>query len=251
MTEEANKQLFSEFPDVPTSSWEEKIIADLKGADYQKKLVWKSDEGIPVKPYYRQEDLEALDYLEGIDSLRNGSDAPNGWTICQDIRPGKECLEANERIKAALKGGAQAIRLQLSQARIPDVAMLEELLDGISLQDLELHFSGCLAADSIYSALCTLASQKDCDLSDLKGSLGADPLGKMAETGIPIGGLENIGKLVLKVKESSPKMKVIEVRGALIQNAGSTLVEELAFSLAMASLITNIFLPAEVDDVVE
>ena len=66
MAEDSNKLLFSEFPDIPTSSWEEKIMADLKGADYQKKLVWNSDEGIAVKPYYRQEDMEALDYLEGI-----------------------------------------------------------------------------------------------------------------------------------------------------------------------------------------
>ena len=83
MAEATNKQLFSEFPGILTSSWEEKIIADLKGADYQKKLIWNSDEGISVKPYYRNEDIESLDYLEGIGNLKNPGDASNGWLICQ------------------------------------------------------------------------------------------------------------------------------------------------------------------------
>lgn len=250
MNEEGNKKLFSDFPEITTSMWEEKIKADLKGADYEKKLIWKSDEGIPVKPYYREEDLEKLGYLKNIGSLKLPSAAPNGWTISQNIRPGTDIQEANDRIKAALKGGAQAIRIQLEDARLPDVPILEELLNGIPLQGTELHFSGCLRADSIYTALCTLAQKKDTDPGLLKGSLGADPLGKMVETGIPIGSLENIGKLVNTVKGSSPEMKVIEVDGSMIQNAGSTLVEELAFSMAMASEYMAILAEKEIDPLV-
>ena len=235
MKEEGTNQLFNDFPEITTSMWEEKIRADLKGADYQKKLVWESDEGIRVKPYYKQEDIEVLDYLEGIGNLKNQSDTPNGWLICQQISPAGNFREANERIKDALKGGAQAIRIQLSEAGFPGIPMLEELLDGISLRETELHFGGCLGADALYTALCTLASKNGTHSSDLSGSLGADPLGKMAETGIPIASFENLGKLVKKVKESSPEMKVVEVHGSLIQNASSNLVEELAFSMAMAS----------------
>jgi len=235
MSQEGNKKLFADFPEVSTSMWEEKIKADLKGADYEKHLIWKSDEGIAVKPYYRQEDIDSLNYLEGIGNLRNRSDAPNGWVISQNICSGKELQEANEKIKSALKGGAQAICIQLDGTRIPDVPMLEDLLNGVPLQETELHFRGCLAADAIYTSLCTLAAQRGIDPSLLKGSLGADPLGKMVETGIPIGGLENISKLVLAVKETSPEIKTLKVNGSLINNAGATLVEELAFSMAMAS----------------
>ena len=232
---EGSKQLFTDFPEISTSMWEEKIIADLKGADYQKKLVWNSDEGIHVKPYYRQEDLASLDYLEGIGNHKDQSDAPNGWTICQNVCAGKDHLEANEKIRSALEGGAQAIRLELTETRIPDVAMLGEILAGIPLHETELHFRGCLAADAIYNSLCTLATQNGSQISQLRGSLGADPLGMMAKTGIPIGGFDNIGKLVLKVKEASPEMKVIDVKGTLIQNSGANLAEDLAFTLAMAS----------------
>ena len=247
MAEDSNKLLFSEFPDIPTSSWEEKIMADLKGADYQKKLVWNSDEGIAVKPYYRQEDMEALDYLEGIGNLKSPGDASNGWLICQQISPMGDFSDANKRIKDALKGGAQAIRIQLSKTRLPDVELLAELLDGVSLKGTEFHFGGCMAADALYTALCTLAKQRGTEITELNGCLGADPLGTMAETGIPIGSFENLGKLVKQVKKSSPEMKVIEVHGSLIQNASSNLVDELAFSLAMASEYMSILTEQGID----
>jgi methylmalonyl-CoA mutase len=49
--------MWEEFPHVSTTEWEAAIQADLKGADYDKKLVWRTDEGITVRPYYRQENL--------------------------------------------------------------------------------------------------------------------------------------------------------------------------------------------------
>lgn len=52
-------RLREDFPPVTTEEWEAVIQSDLKGADYQKRLVWKTDEGIDVKPYYRSQDLPA------------------------------------------------------------------------------------------------------------------------------------------------------------------------------------------------
>ncbi len=45
----------AEFPPVSTAEWEAQIARDLKGADYETRLVWKTDEGIAVRPYYRAE----------------------------------------------------------------------------------------------------------------------------------------------------------------------------------------------------
>jgi hypothetical protein len=47
--------ILKDFPPVPTNAWEASIHVDLKGEDYNKKLVWNSDEGIEVRPYYRSE----------------------------------------------------------------------------------------------------------------------------------------------------------------------------------------------------
>ena len=79
--------LSTEFPPVSTAEWEAVIAADLKGADYDKKLVWRTEEGLKIKPYYRGEDLAGLEGQTGA--------APNeypftrgvgaGWTIAQDF----------------------------------------------------------------------------------------------------------------------------------------------------------------------
>ena len=63
---DSKEKLFSDFPGVSTEAWMEKITADLKGADFEKKLVWKTNEGFKVKPFYRQEDLEGLKTTEGL-----------------------------------------------------------------------------------------------------------------------------------------------------------------------------------------
>jgi methylmalonyl-CoA mutase len=47
----------SDFPPISTAEWEAQIVKDLKGADYEKRLVWRTDEGIAVRPYYRSEDI--------------------------------------------------------------------------------------------------------------------------------------------------------------------------------------------------
>ena len=227
------KQLFTDFPDITTTEWEEKIKADLKGTEYQKKLIWKTDEGFEIKPYYRREDLKPLNYLENFANLKSSESAPNGWTICQDVFPGKNLQAANKQIKSALKGGAQAIRVQLKDSPLPSLEMLGTLLEGVPLGETELLFQGYLGADILYDQLCELAKASGVDPCNLKGSLGADPMGKMAVEGIPIASLENIGKLVIKVRETSPEMRIIDINGALIQNSGSTLVEELGFSMAM------------------
>ena len=51
----------AEFPAISTEAWEAAIAKDLKGADYEKRLVWKLDDGIGVRPYYRREALTGLD----------------------------------------------------------------------------------------------------------------------------------------------------------------------------------------------
>ena len=243
MKEERKKRLFEDFPEISTEVWRAKIESDLKGADFEKKLIWHTDEGIPVMPFYRSEHMDELEYLEQTGTLKPDSETPNGWTICQDINPGKNQLEANSRIISALKGGAQAIVIHLEQAGRVDKSMLDQVLKDVPLAETEILFQGFLGADALYQHYTNLATERAVDPSNLKGSLGADPIGKMVYTGIPLATSQALGKLVRKVSESSPGLRVIDVNGSQIQNAGGSLVEEMAFTLAMANeymvLLTN------------
>ena len=77
-----------EFPPVSTETWEAAIAKDLKGADYEKKLVWRTEEGLAIRPYYRK---DALAGLEG--RLRTGPEC--SWEIAQDARPGPQAIRAD------------------------------------------------------------------------------------------------------------------------------------------------------------
>ena len=48
----SNKEIFAKFDSITPEEWEEKIIQDLKGKDYDRTLVWTSPENIKVQPYY-------------------------------------------------------------------------------------------------------------------------------------------------------------------------------------------------------
>jgi methylmalonyl-CoA mutase len=51
----------ADFPPVATAEWDAVVRRDLKGADYDKKLVWRTEDGLAVKPFYRREDLAGLE----------------------------------------------------------------------------------------------------------------------------------------------------------------------------------------------
>jgi methylmalonyl-CoA mutase len=229
------KRLFSEFPDITTEAWEDKIRADLKDSEAFKKLIRQNEEGIHIKPFYRSDDLVAIDYLQRIRELRKAGTTPNSWTICQDVFPGQDRGTMHLRIKEALKGGADAIRLQYSGEADPDSSELKTLIREIPLKETELLFQGTMRADSIYQILTEQAADESVPASDLHGCLGADPIGYMVTSGIPIASLENLGRLVDETTRKSPGVRAIDINGASIQNAGGNLVQELAFSLAMGS----------------
>jgi len=86
-----------EFPPVSTETWEAAIAKDLKGGDYDKKLVWRTEEGLVIRPYYRR---EALDGLE--DQLRTPlgrypfvRGMGRGWEIAQNAKPGPKAVRAD------------------------------------------------------------------------------------------------------------------------------------------------------------
>ncbi len=100
--------LSSEFPPVATEAWEAAIAKDLKGADYEKKLVWRTEEGLAIRPYYRREALAGLD-----DQLRTAPDyypfvrgTGRSWKIAQDAKPGPKAI----RVDLLHEAGAHAIQ---------------------------------------------------------------------------------------------------------------------------------------------
>ena len=111
MTEKYNK-LFEEFPPVSTQQWMDKITADLKGADFNRKLVWKTNEGIDVRPFYREENLEKLEYLNSLPGefpyVRGNKKNNNDWLVRQSIQV-NDLAEANKKALTYLMKGVDSL----------------------------------------------------------------------------------------------------------------------------------------------
>ncbi|MDR2511639.1 MAG: methylmalonyl-CoA mutase family protein [Bacteroidales bacterium] len=73
--------MFAEFSPISTQEWENVIQKDLKGADYAKKLLWKTLDGFTVKPYYREEDAEKIPNLEENQHIIRKNRNNNDWEI--------------------------------------------------------------------------------------------------------------------------------------------------------------------------
>jgi methylmalonyl-CoA mutase len=103
--------LLHEFPPVSTQSWEDAIARDLKGADYARRLIWQTEEGLAVKPYYRAEDiagLEGLNAAPGAPPYAKGSRLTGEWRIREEINAaGPE--QANHEAMCAVAAGAEQI----------------------------------------------------------------------------------------------------------------------------------------------
>ena len=102
------KKLFDQFPPVTTKEWMDKIATDLKGADFNKKLVWKTDEGFEVKPFYRAEDIENLRYVDNLPGefpyLRGVKTQNNNWYIRQNITVSDYSVANRKALNVLMKG---------------------------------------------------------------------------------------------------------------------------------------------------
>ena len=231
------KKLFSEFPPISTSQWEEKIITDLKGADYEKKLIWKTDEGIDIKPYYRSEDLEGIEYMSTLPGekpfVRGVKKDKNDWIIRQDIYT-ENIAEANRIAVEAITRGAGAIGLNVKE--ITSHKQLQQLLKGIDISTTGINFIASRSYPLTLELFIYEISHRGLEGTKISGSLNFDAIAYLLLHGdfyqSVQGNLDEAEYLVQTIQKKLPGYRAITVNGHLFNNAGANLVQELAFSLA-------------------
>ena len=235
-----DNKLFSEFPPVPTEKWEEAIIKDLKGADYDKKLVWHTIEGFNVKPYYRAEDLEGLEYLDSnpgqIPFTRGKHTADNVWDVRQDIHV-QDPKEANRIALDAVERGATSLGLCTKQiASVDDMAVL---LKGIYINAVKVNFMCSKDYLGLLKIYVEYAKKNGYDPKELEGSCDFDMFRYALKHGKfhrgEEGDIAAAKELVEYAHEALPKFRVLGVSGNLLHNAGANIVQELGFSMAAAN----------------
>jgi methylmalonyl-CoA mutase len=231
--------LFSEFPPVKTEEWERKILEDLKGADYDEKLIWRTTDGMELRPYYRREDLSGLQYLDpspGQYPFVHGNRISNNeWEIRQDIVV-RSFAEGNKQAHDLLERGVTSPGFILNGNVLQTAQQMQELLSGIDLQRTSIHFTIDSNDYSILQLLSGLVQKENLNPALVRGSLNLDPFGHLFRSGRFYEDQEK-DMLVLKKAIGSavshlPSFKVLTVNACIFHNAGASLIQELAFSLA-------------------
>lgn len=232
---DSKEKLFSDFPAVSTEQWMEKITADLKGADFEKKLVWRTNEGFKVKPFYRQEDLEGLKTTEGLPGefpyVRGTKKNDNTWFVRQEIKV--ECpKEANAKALDILNKGVDSLGFYVKKKDLSP-EYIETLLNDICAECIELNFSTCQGHTvELAKLLVAYFQKKEYDLTKLQGSVNYDPMGKMMVKGKDLSNFITTAKELVEVLAPLPKFRCICVNAIELNNAGSYISQELGYALA-------------------
>jgi len=235
------EKLFDQFPPVTTKQWTDKILADLKGADYNKKMVWKTGEGFDVKPFYRMEDLDNLLYINSLPGefpyLRGTKIKDNNWLVRQNIDV-TDYSEANRKALTILMKGIDSLGFILTDPEAVSRENFEILLTGIHIEIIEINFLCNGKAKEILSILGEIASERGLDPDNIKGAVEADPIGRLMVNGklcVPVeAGFDYLASLT-SAAALFPNLQTVHLNASAFSNAGGDIVQELAFGLAMGS----------------
>lgn len=210
------KRLFDDFAEVSSKQWKQRIQYDLKGADYNKSLVWKTNEGIDVKPFYHADGFEELPSASGTKATQ--------WQICQTVFVAN-IEKSNAKAVNAISRGAESIKFILPSEDLS----IKDLLVNINLSKTDIFFE------------CHFLSAKFAEqLSVMPGNanvhLQTDSIGHLARSG---NWFKNLNSDKAEFQAIVKHTHAFTVNMGLYQNAGATMVQQLAYGLAQANEYLN------------
>lgn len=204
-----SNSLFNEFEPVSAKQWKQKIQFDLKGADYNEALVWTSNEGIPVKPFYHSDDF---------DEFHKPSETPsNTFKICETIFI-SNVEKANTLALSAIKSGAESIKFIVPS----ETTSYERLLENINLDNVSIYFEFQFLSEDVIKKVSAIAPTGGIYMN-------TDIIGYLARTG---NWYSNLNEDFLKFEACVKKSSSFSVNTSLYQNAGANMLQQLAYAMA-------------------
>lgn len=247
MTEKKKELLFDQFPPVSTEEWKAKVEADLKGAPFDKKLVWRTNEGFNVQPMYRAEDIASLnttDSLPGEYPFVRGTRVENDWLTRQEI-VAETAKEANEKALDVLTKGVTSLGFKVKEATSEE---LQTLLAGIDVAAVELNFSTCIKKAETFATVLVAYLKENGLEAKFRGSIDFNPLKKALKHGVAFNGdAVAIAKNILEAVKDVPALKVLSVNSVMLSNAGSYIFQELGYAMAWGAEWLTLLTDAGVD----
>lgn len=243
------------------SEWKKLAEKELKASPDT--LVWHTAEGIDVKPFYTKDDLahdDLLDTLPGLDPFLRGPRATmytgRPWTIRQ-YAGFSTAEESNIFYKKALASGQKGLSVAFDLAThrgydsdhprvvgdvgkagvaIDSVEDMKILFDGIPLDKMSVSMTMNGAVIPILANFIVAGEEQGVARRDLSGTIQNDILKEfmVRNTYIypPEASMRIIADIIEYTANEMPRFNSISISGYHMQEAGATLVQELAFTLA-------------------
>ena len=232
---DSKERLFADFTAPTRQEWRDKIEVDLKGADYEKKMVWRTNEGFSMQPFYLKEDVDKLPTVNALPGefpfVRGNKKDNNVWYVRQNIVV-TDPKEANAKALDILNKGIDSIGFRLHGENM-NAELIETLLDGICCDIVEVSFRVCQRhVLELADILVAYYEKKGYDKTKIVGGIGFDPIERMLMKGKDTTMLlPDMPKLVEKLKEF-PGLRCVMVHSDLLCNSGAYVYQELGYALA-------------------
>ena len=230
---ENKETLFDAFSPVSAEEWKAKITADLKGADFDKKLVWRTNEGFNVQPFYRREDIEGLSTigsLPGEFPYVRGTRNNNDWLIRQEVL-GENAQAANAHAHHMLERGVESLGISL-RGNLAD-AKLSEILAGVDLKKVEVNITCCPGKSVAVAAELVELVKNAVASAEFRGSVSYNPYRRYLKHGLPFPkDAAKEGKALYDAVQEIPGLRCFSVDSFMLNNAGAFITQELGYALA-------------------
>ena len=232
---DSKEKLFADFTAPTRQEWRDKIEVDLKGADYEKKMVWRTNEGFSMQPFYLKEDVDKLATVNALPGefpfVRGNKKDNNQWYVRQNIKA-DDAKEANAKALDILNKGVNSLGFRIPGDKV-SAEFIESLLDGICCDCIEVSFRTCQRhVLELADIVVAYYEKKGYDKEKIVGGIGFDPIERMLMKGKDTTMLlPDMPKLVEKLKDF-PNLRCVMVHSDLLCNSGAYVYQELGYALA-------------------
>ena len=213
-----NNLLFAEFDPITKQDWIDKAHIDLKGADFNKKLVWKNLSKIDIQPFYNTDDNQEFLNNTG----ENSKKLINYRQI--SVKSGKK---GNKLALKAVEEGINGLLIDLKGKNIS----LQTLLKNIDLNKTAVSFKLKSNEIEIIKEFLSIVQKKNISTKNLKGFVDLNIIEKYVTTGkIKKNKFDKVEKLIAITKDY-PNFKAISISGGIYLNSGANQAQEIAYTL--------------------
>jgi methylmalonyl-CoA mutase len=246
---------------VPYDDWRKLAEREIKSP--LESLDWNTPEGIVIKPLYTKADLKDINHLESLPGLKPFVRGPRAsmyagrvWTIRQ-YAGFSTAEESNAFYRKALAAGQKGLSVAFDLAThrgydsddprvqgevgmagvaIDSVEDMKVLFDQIPLDEMSVSMTMNGAVIPILASFIVAGEEQGLSKAELSGTIQNDILKEfmVRNTYIypPEPSMRIVADIIEYTMKEMPRFNSISISGYHMQEAGATLVQELAFTLA-------------------